>query len=349
MTSPREAAQQAARPASRVAIAGASSLLGKELKLWLEESNFPAVEVRLLDEEIAAGTLTALGGEPAVIETVNQESFERIRMAFFAGSAGFSIAHGMQARSSGAVVIDLSGGMAADPGAKLWIPGLDGLLAPPATSLTAGEPQSLFLVPSVPADVAISMSAAFASLGLARLALTFLQPASERGSQAIEELESQVVNLLSFQPISKTVFDAQIGFNMLANYGPESAEDLNEARARIVGEVRRYLAGRTPMPAISLVQAPVFHSHTFSAFAEFQTAPALDAVVKSLEAAGLKVTPSNEEAPSNVNVVGEGRPVLGQPARDPLIENGVWLWGAADNLRVPAVTAVAIAEKLLAS
>jgi aspartate-semialdehyde dehydrogenase len=348
MMSPREAVQKS-HPAMSVAIAGASSLLGKELKVCLEESNFPAMEVRLLDEEVLAGTLTELAGEPAVIEMVNQESFDQIRIAFFTGSAEFSIGHGMQARRSGAVVIDLSGGMAADPGAKVWMPALDSLLPPPASKAASREPQSLFLVPCVPAEVAISMSAAFAPLGLERLALSFLQPVSERGMQAVEELESQVVNLLSFQPISKTVFDAQIGFNMLSSYGPESAEDLSEARARIVGEVRRYLAGRAPMPAISLVQAPVFHAHTFTAFAEFHVPPALDAVVKNLEAAGLKVTPAKQEAPSNVNVIGEGRPVLGQPDRDACIENGIWLWGAADNLRVPATTAVAIAEKLLAS
>jgi aspartate-semialdehyde dehydrogenase len=292
MTSPREAAH----PAIHVAIAGASSLLGKELKLWLEESNFPAAEIRLLDEEITAGTLTELAGEPAVIETVNADSFERIRMAFFTGSAGFSIAHGMQARRSGAVVIDLSGGMAADPSAKLWIPGLDNLLPAPPIKGTAGEPQSLFLVPSTSADIATSMSAALAPFGLERLAFSFFQPASERGPRAVEELESQVVNLLSFQPISKVVFDAQIGFNMLSSYGPESAEHLSDVRTRIVGEVRRYLGGRTPMPAISLVQAPVFHSHTFTAYAEFQTPPALNALVKSLEAAGLKVNPAKEEA-----------------------------------------------------
>ena len=58
---------------------------------------------------------------------------------------------------------------------------------------------------------------------------------------------------------------------------------------------------------------------------------------------------AKDEPPTNVNVVGEVRPVLRQPERDPGIETGVWLWGAADNLRVPAATAVAIAEKLLAS
>src|SRR5579862_4370017 len=101
MSSPQEAV--------RVAIAGAASLRGKELKLWLEESNFPAAEIRLLDEEIMDGTLTEAAGEPAVIETVDEDSFERVRFAFFTGSAKFSARHAMEASRSGAVVIDLSG------------------------------------------------------------------------------------------------------------------------------------------------------------------------------------------------------------------------------------------------
>ena len=103
MTPPKEAV--------RVAIAGASSLLGKELNLWLEESKFPASDIRLLDEEIVAGTLTEAGGEPAIIETVTEESFERVRFAFFTGSPEFSKRHASEARRAGAVVIDLSGGL----------------------------------------------------------------------------------------------------------------------------------------------------------------------------------------------------------------------------------------------
>jgi aspartate-semialdehyde dehydrogenase len=92
--------------AVRVAIAGAASLRGKELKIALEEANFPASEIRLLDEEIVAGTLTEAGGEPAVIETVDEDSFERVRFAFFTGSAAFSARHGGEARRAGATVID---------------------------------------------------------------------------------------------------------------------------------------------------------------------------------------------------------------------------------------------------
>lgn len=333
----------------RVAVAGASSLLGKELSLWLEESNFPASDIRLVDEEFVAGTLTEAGGEPAIIETVTQDSFERVRFAFFTGSPEFSRRHAAEARRAGAVVIDLSGGLGEDEHAKFWIPALDAVLASPSNRATAGEPQSLFVVPAAPSDAAISISAALGAAGLERLIVTVLQPVSERGPEAIEELEGQVVKLLSFQPVPQIVFDAQIGFNTLSRYGPESGLKLEDARLRIARESRRYLAGRVPSPAIMLVQAPVFHSHTFTVYAEFTTSPDLDDVASRLERAGLKVTPANEEPPTNVNVVGEPRPVLRQPERDPGIESGVWLWGAADNLRVPAATAVAIAERLLAS
>jgi aspartate-semialdehyde dehydrogenase len=225
---------------------------------------------------------------------------------------------------------------------------LDSVL-PPAGKVISGEPLSMFLVPSTPAIVAISISAAFAPLGLEHIAVTFLQPASERGKEGIEELESQVVKLLSFQPIPQAVFDTQVGFNMLSRFGPESSEKIADNRAKIVGEVRSYLASRIPMPAIALVQAPVFHAHAFSVYTAFKTPPKLEDLVARLQLAGLKVTSADDDRPNNVNVAGEGQPVLGQPERDPGTENGVWLWGAADNLRVPATTAVAIAEKLLVS
>jgi aspartate-semialdehyde dehydrogenase len=332
-----------------VAIAGASSLLGKELKLSLEESNFPTIDIRLLDEEIVAGTLTEAGGEPAVIETIAEDSFERSRFVFFTGSPEFSKRYAAQANRDGAVVIDLSGGLGAEPNAKLWIPTLDAVLASPTATAPTGEAQRLFVVPSAPSDAAISISAALASVGLERLAVTVLQPVSERGSDAIEEMESQVIKLLSFQPVSQAIYDAQIGFNLLSSYGPESRIKLADARSRVASETRRYLAGRAPVPAVMLVQAPVFHSHAFAAYAEFKSAPALGDLAARLQAAGLNVARAKDEPPTNVNVVGETRPVLRQPERDPSIETGVWLWGAADNLRVPAVTAVAIAEKLLAS
>src|SRR5260370_38358034 len=78
------------RDSNRIVIAGASSLLGVELKSLLEESRFAGWDLRLVDEGVAAGTLTEAGGEPAVIQAVEEGSFDQARLIFFTGSPEFS-------------------------------------------------------------------------------------------------------------------------------------------------------------------------------------------------------------------------------------------------------------------
>src|SRR5207302_9482371 len=101
--------------ACRVAIAGASSLGGKELKQLIEDNAFPAAEIRLLDEELGAGRLTEAGGEPVVIQTVDVDSFERVRFAFFTGSPDFTARHSAMAHRAGPTVVVLRGGRADAP------------------------------------------------------------------------------------------------------------------------------------------------------------------------------------------------------------------------------------------
>src|SRR5688572_19791706 len=112
----------------QVVIAGAASLRGKDLKRWIDESGFPAGTVRLIDEELAAGTLTEVGGEPAVIQKVDESSFQRMRFVFFTGSGAFAKQHVAAAERAGATVIDLSGGLTDAAGACPWIPQLDSSL-----------------------------------------------------------------------------------------------------------------------------------------------------------------------------------------------------------------------------
>src|SRR6266850_4169705 len=94
------------RESKRIVIAGASSLLGAELKSLLEESRFAGWEFRLVDEEVAAGTLTEAGGELAVIQPVEEGSFEKALFVFFAGSSEFTQRNWKAASGSGATVID---------------------------------------------------------------------------------------------------------------------------------------------------------------------------------------------------------------------------------------------------
>src|SRR5258708_28654659 len=106
----------------RIVIAGASSLLGTELKSLLEESRFAGSEVRRVDEESVAGLLTEAAGEPAVIQPVEADSFNKAWIIFFAGSPAFTRRNLSLASGSGALIVDLSGELAGDRGVRLWLP-----------------------------------------------------------------------------------------------------------------------------------------------------------------------------------------------------------------------------------
>src|ERR1700721_3583820 len=115
---------------NRVALVGASSLWGKEVKVGLEERNFPADEIILLDASVMAGTLTEAGGEPTFIRELAADSFEKVRFAFFAGIPADTERNWQADQAAGATVIDLTGVLAASGKASSWIQSLTPLIPP---------------------------------------------------------------------------------------------------------------------------------------------------------------------------------------------------------------------------
>jgi aspartate-semialdehyde dehydrogenase len=327
------------RDSHRIVIAGASSLLGAELKSLLEESRFAAADFRLLDEELAAGILTEAGGEPAVIQPVEADSFDRARFIFFAGSSDFTLANFELARRSGAVIIDLSGHSASSADSFPWFPGLEKL-----RGQAVPEKPRLATIPSAPAEALIRLALALQGLGLRHLASTVLQPVSTAGKLGIEELETETGQLLSFQTPGKQLFDAQVAFNTLDRFGPASRFDLRKSLVNLRTEVHSCLRGIPVVPAIHLIHAPVFYGTTFSVCAELDPTDAAR-IQSTCKTAGFSmIQPS--EGPNNLSVAEESAIQLAQPEPDPANPGTWWFWGAADNIRLPAWNAVKLAERL---
>jgi aspartate-semialdehyde dehydrogenase len=333
----------------RIAIAGAASLRGQDLKGWLEESGFPAGEVRLFDEEPLAGTLTGLAGEAAVIQPIEPGSFDGLQFVFLAGSRAFAKEHGLAALRAGATAVDLTGELAEMQGAELRIPRLDALVTPPERAAGANSRGRICIAPSAPAIVACSLACAAREFNPVRMVINFFQPVSERGRAGIEELEGQTVKLLSLQSIPQEVFDCQVAFNMLDRWGEGSSERLADARSAIVREVQLFLSGRVPVPALTLIQAPVFYGYAFSAYAEFAEPLDLTAMKSRLRAANFRIVAEDQPGASNLSASGESQAILTGGERDPGVAQGYWFWGVADNLRLVTSNAVQIAEQALVS
>ena len=325
----------------RVAIVGASTLLGKEVKQVLDDRRIPVKSVQLLDDDEAMGQLTEFAGQPAIIQAIAPDAFDDVDVVFLAGGAECTRRHWRAARRSGCRIIDLSGGLADETDACFWIPSLDEILPPPKPMAgglcVSPHPATIILCHLAPR---LAMVAA-----PARTVLLFFVPVSERGQAALDELEQQTINLLSFQPISKNVFDSQVAFNLLPRYGSSSAAKLEEIRSRTEREASFYLAGRFALPAISLLHAPVFHSYAFELFVEFTTEVTTHRLEQKLESTAITIRRSDEEAPSPVGVVGESGIVLDFIRPEGHGKNAFWIFGAADNLRLAASNAVEIVER----
>lgn len=331
-----------ARDSRRILIAGASSLLGAELKSLLEESRFAASDFRLFDEEIAAGTLTEAGGEPAVIQPVEEGSFHRAGVIFFAGSPDFTRANLPAAQASGAKIIDLSGAAAELPGAVAWFPKLDWLRGRKFT-----KDARIQVVPSAAATASASLALALSKMAMARLSVILFQPVSEAGRKGIEELESQTGQLLSFQGVGQPVFDAQVAFNLLDRYGPSSTLKLAAVRERIRAETRACLPVNAKLPALQVIHAPVFYGTAFCSYAELEPQANAERIARACSDAGFLLTAEGDGAPSNVSASGEQVIQLSKPEADPTVPGTWWFWGAADNIRLPAANALKLAEMLL--
>jgi aspartate-semialdehyde dehydrogenase len=319
-------------------------LLGAEVRSLLEEGRFAGSDIRLVDEPFVAGVLTAAGGEPAIIQPVEEGSFRKAQTVFFTGSAEFTRANYRAAQQQGATVIDLSGALAEDGAATAWFPKLDRLRGREFEAAAAA-----YAIPSAAATAASILRLVLAKLETETLSVVCFQSASEAGRAGIEELETQTGQLLSFQGVGRPVFDTQVAFNLVERFGPASVHHLEAIRSRVRAEIGLCLGEKMTSPALQLVHAPVFYGTAFSACAPLTHKSrklSAEEIVTACKDGGFLFSEGQQLRPSNVSVAGESTLHLAIPELDTSPPGAWWFWGAADNFRLPAANAVKLAEML---
>jgi aspartate-semialdehyde dehydrogenase len=328
----------------RVAIVGAATLKGKEVAEMLNERNFLAVDVRLLDDDESIGQLEATGDEINFIQSVRAEQFTHVDFTFFAADAECTRNNWKRARDAGSAIIDLSGALEDEAGAqvrsvwlerergKMWQPELQP--APCVVAHPAAVTLALLLLRARKAGVIRSVVA------------TVCEPASEQGQKGMDELHQQTVNLLSFQSLPRDVFDVQVAFNLVARYGEKSHLSLDSLEARVRRHYQKLAGSEGPQPALMVIQPPVFHGHALAIFLEMEQSVDQEKLLQALSGDHVALAGAEDESqPSNVNAAGQPT-ILVSLKSDAARPNGIWLWAAADNLRIAAITAVECAESM---
>ena len=329
----------------RIAIVGSGSLKGKELAEVLPDSALAASELKLMDDEESLGQLEAVGEEMTFVQSVSRDNFDNVDFAFFASSPEFTRKNWTLARAAGASIVDLSYALEKEPSATVrapWIEREVGQVMAPEL-----EPGPVVAAHPVAVVLGLLLVRAQHLAPLRNAIVTVLEPASESGRSGMDELHEQTINLLSFQEMPRKVFDAQLAFNLLGRLGEKStAAALENTERRIVEHYRRITAGVVSLvPSLMLVQAPIFHGYAFSIYVELETPQSVGDFSQALNGEHVAVSRLAEETPNNVSVAGQEQ-VLVSVRQDVQRLNGFWIWAAADNLRVQALTAVECAQRL---
>jgi aspartate-semialdehyde dehydrogenase len=328
----------------RIAIVGAASLRGKELNEALGESPFAPADFVLMDDQEAIGQLESVGDEVTFIQQIAPASFAHTDFTFFAGSAELTRSHWETAAHAGSAIIDLTGALDTEKDAVVLAPWI-------RVSADALNLQTPAVVPAHPAALMLALL-----LGQVRQAsavraafATVLEPASEYGRGAMDELHQQTVSLLSFQNLPKALYDIQVAFNATPAAGSEGKIDLQATEARVRRHYALLAAGKLPAAAIQLVHAPVFHGHTLSLGLDLERAMTAEQLRQLLAAnEHIEVSGSDEDAPSNLVAAGQEQVLVRvRSAEDETTAtNRFWVWAAADNLKLSAINAVACAVEM---
>ncbi|KAA6456932.1 segregation protein B [Acidobacteria bacterium AB60] len=327
------------KPVYKIAIVGAASLLGKELKDAISESPLAAASFTLFDEEQAHGQLDQVGDEITFVQPLEPDAFDKMDFTFFCGAEELTRRHWANALRAGSSVLDLSGALDQEPGVLVRAPWL-------GTGPGTADLFTPAVVPAHPAALALALL-------LERLqdaapvrfaAVTLLIPASEFGRAAMDELHQQTVSLLSFQTLPRAIYDAQAAFNLLTGMGEAAKPSL----ARLEDRIRRHYealgGGRWPALGIQAVAAPVFHGHAFSISVELERAVEITTLEEALTGSRIDLVLEDTDSPSNLAATGQNdilvrmRPI--QEGRNPAQTARFWLWAASDNLRLYAQNAV---------
>ena len=316
----------------RLGIINPLTLVGNEIRSILRERSLPVTTVALLDSTGAsAGALTEVDDEPAVVAAISDEELEDLDAAFFCGPAASNQPWVSRCRELGVVAIDLSQDALAKEG-KLVVAGINlDEIGLEDTILVSPHPAA------IPLALILHQLNSVSTIEL--VTATVVQPASELGQAAVEELAQQTIAVLNVKSVPQEVFDRQVAFNLFpAAVGREDV---------VVDQVRSLVATRAKM-AILMTQGTIFHSHTFSLFVKTKDELEEKKIVGALRANSAIAFAEGDQQFGTIDAAGRDEVLIGLIRVEPAVPGGFWVWAVCDNLRrSTALNAVLIAEKVL--
>ncbi|MBS2022033.1 MAG: aspartate-semialdehyde dehydrogenase [Deltaproteobacteria bacterium] len=333
----------------KVAIAGATGAVGREMLRVLEERDFPVGELVPLASERSEGQDLEFKDQVFKVKRLTPESFAGVQIALFSPGSSVSKEFARHAAKAGAVVIDNSSAFRMDPECPLVVPEVN-----PRDLELAIKPGGKRIVAN-PNCSTIQMVVALKPLHdaatLERVIVSTYQSVSGAGQKGIDELETQSRALFAMGEITPAKFPHRIAFNLLPEIGTDAGNGYTEEEMKMVNETRKIMGIPALRVSATCVRVPVFYCHSEAVTAKFVKNLSPDEARELLKKApGVKVIDDLKAHVYPMPLLGAGDDdtLVGRIRTDLADERSLSMFVVSDNLRKGAATnAVQIAERLV--
>ena len=330
----------------RVAVAGATGNVGRQLLAVLAERAFPADEVIALASRDSVGKEVSFGGDVTLtVRDLAAFDFAGIDIGLFSPGSAVSKAHAPRAADAGCVVIDNSAQFRMDEDVPLVVPEVN------AEAIAGYRARNIVANPNCSTtQMVVALKPLHDRARIKRVVVATYQSTSGAGKKAMDELFDHTRAIYMNRREEPRVFGKTIAFNVVPHIDSFLADGSTGEEAKMARETRKILGPEIAVSA-TCVRVPTFIGHAEAVNAEFHDPIGEDEAREALaDAPGVVVLdrPVDGGYATPVDCAGEDATFVSRIRRDPTVEHGLALWIVSDNLRKgAALNAVQIAEDLI--
>jgi aspartate-semialdehyde dehydrogenase len=327
----------------RVAVVGATGVVGSTILEVMRERSFPADEVVAFASERSAGKTIEWGERELTVQALSDESIQAFDLALFSAGSATSEEWAPRFARAGAVVVDNSSQWRMHENVPLVVSEVnpealashDGIVANPNCTTM---------------QMVVALKPILDAVGIERIVMSSYQSVSGTGKNAVDELHAQTKAIANGEePPPPSVYPHRIAYNVVPQVEKfKGGDDYTTEERKVMAETRKILGRDDIGISATCVRVPVLVGHSESINIQTRD-PLSPEECRELLAGAPSVVVVDDPAdglyPLAIDVAGRDEVLVGRIRRDPSHERCLNLWVVGDNLRKGAATnAVQLAE-----
>jgi aspartate-semialdehyde dehydrogenase len=330
--------------AYKVAVIGATGVVGREMLAILRERAFPVSEVVALASRRSVGKDVSFGDTRLKVKALEDYDFAGVDIALMSAGGAVSKEWSPRIAAKGAVVIDNSSSWRMHEDVPLVVPEVN------ADAIGQFRKRNIIANPNCSTmQMVVALKPIHDRATIKRVIVATYQSTSGAGNEAMDELFNQTRAIFVNDPVEPKKFTKQIAFNVIPHIDVFMDDGSTKEEWKMVVETKKILDPKIKVIA-TCVRVPVFVGHSEAVVIELERPLSADDARDLLtESPGIIVVDRREPGGyiTPIECVGEYATYVSRIREDATVENGLAMWVVSDNLRKgAALNAVQIAEIL---